>query len=61
MSLEDKLTGWTGPSSDTEQEKQDRTERMIRDAISSHIPFNNCSLKIYAKAAIPILCPSEPS
>ena len=51
MSLEDKLSGWTGPSSDTEQEKQDRTERMIRDAISSHAPFNNCSLKIYAKGS----------
>ncbi|PTQ84827.1 nucleotidyltransferase [Nitrosomonas ureae] len=51
MSLEDKLSGWTGPSSDTEQEKQDRTERMIRDAIDSHAPFNNCSLKIYAKGS----------
>jgi hypothetical protein len=26
MSLEDKLSGWTGPSSDTEKDKQDRTE-----------------------------------
>lgn len=51
MSLEDKLSGWTGPSSDTEQEKQDRTERMIRQAIDSHAPFNNCSLKVYAKGS----------
>lgn len=51
MSLEDKLSGWTGPSSDTEQEKQERTERMIRQAIDSHAPFNNCSLKVYAKGS----------
>ncbi|EAQ5910747.1 nucleotidyltransferase [Salmonella enterica] len=51
MSLEDKLCGWTGPSSNTEQEKQDRTERMIRQAIDSHEPFNNCSLKVYAKGS----------
>ena len=51
MSLEDKLAGWTGPSSDTEQDKQDRTERMICQAIDSHEPFNNCSLKVYAKGS----------
>lgn len=51
MSLEDKLSGWTGPSSDTEQDKQDRTERMIRQAIDSHEPFNNCSLKVFAKGS----------
>ena len=47
MSLEDKLSGWTGPSSDTEKDKQDRTERMIREAIDSHEPFDNCSLKVW--------------
>lgn len=51
MSLEDKLSGWTGPSSDTEKDKQDRTERMIREAISSHEPFNNCSLSVFAKGS----------
>jgi len=51
MSLEDQLTGWTGPSSDTEKDKQDRTERMIREAINSHEPFNGCSLKVYAKGS----------
>ncbi|WP_348765729.1 nucleotidyltransferase [uncultured Salinisphaera sp.] len=51
MSLEDKLSGWTGPSSSTEQDKQDRTERMIRQAIDSHEPFNNCSLKVFAKGS----------
>lgn len=51
MSLEVKLNGWTNPSSDTEQEKQDRTERMIRQAIDSHQPFNNCTLKVFAKGS----------
>jgi hypothetical protein len=51
MSLEDKLAAWTRPSSDTEQDKQDRTERMIRQAIDSHVAFNNCSLKVYAKGS----------
>lgn len=51
MSLEDKLSGWTGPSSDTEKDKQDRTERMIREAIDSHEPLNNCSLNIFAKGS----------
>jgi hypothetical protein len=51
MSLEDKFFGWTGPSSSTEQDKQDRTERMIRQAIDAHEPFNNCSLKVFAKGS----------
>lgn len=49
--LEDKLAGWTGPSSATEQEKQDRTERMIRDAINAHEPFRTLSIKVYAKGS----------
>ncbi|MDD9211491.1 nucleotidyltransferase [Aeromonas dhakensis] len=51
MTLEEKLASWTGPSSDTEQDKQDRTERMIREAIREHTPFNNCSLKVFAKGS----------
>jgi hypothetical protein len=51
MSLEDQLSGWTGPSSDTEKDKQDRTERMIRQAIDAHEPFNGYSLKVYAKGS----------
>lgn len=49
--LEEKLKGWTGPSSTTEQEKQDRTERMIKEAINSHSPFDSCSLRVYAKGS----------
>jgi len=51
MSLEDQLLGWTKPSSDTEKDKQDRTERMIRDAIDAHAPLDGCSLNVYAKGS----------
>jgi hypothetical protein len=51
MSLETKLAGWTGPSSDSEQDKQDRTERMIRAAIQAHPAFEECTLKVYAKGS----------
>lgn len=53
MSLEDTLSGWTGPSSATEQEKQERTERMVRQAIDEHGPFTDCSLRVYAKGSYP--------
>lgn len=49
--LETKLAGWTGPSSTTEQDKQDRTERMIRDAINAHPAFQTLSRKVYAKGS----------
>lgn len=49
--LETKLAGWTGPSSTTEQVKQDRTERMIREAINAHEPFQTLSRKVYAKGS----------
>lgn len=51
MSLENKLINWTKPSSDTEQDKQERTEWMIREAISSHHAFDNCTLEVYAKGS----------
>jgi hypothetical protein len=51
VSLEDMLAGWTGPSSDTEQEKQDRTERMVREAIQGHAGLRDCSLSAYAKGS----------
>ncbi len=49
--LESQLAGWTGPSSSTEQDKQERTERMIRDAVRDHPGFSGCSLKVYAKGS----------
>lgn len=51
MSLEQTLGGWTGPSSDSEQEKQERTCRMVREAIDEHDAFNGCSLSAYAKGS----------
>ena len=39
MALEDMLSNWTKPSSESEQDKQERTERMIRQAVSAHEPF----------------------
>ena len=51
MSLEDKLLAWTHPSSHTEKDKQDRTERMIYDGIKSHELFKGCSLRVFAKGS----------
>lgn len=51
IALEDKLSGWTGPSSTTEQKKQERTERMIREAVKEHPAFNGVDLDIYAKGS----------
>ena len=51
MVTEEQLAGWTGPSSATEQDKQDRTERMISEAISSHGAFKNVSIAVYAKGS----------
>lgn len=51
MVTEEQLGSWTGPSSNTEQEKQDRTERMIREAIAAHAAFDGFSFAIYAKGS----------
>lgn len=51
MVTEDQLAGWTGPSSATEQEKQELTERMIKEAIAAHAAFDGVSLSIYAKGS----------
>jgi hypothetical protein len=48
MSLEERLSGWTGRSSDTEKEKQARTERMICEAVNEHAAFEDCNLSVYA-------------
>ena len=53
MSNEDQLISWTKPSSDTEQDKQDRTERMIKEAISEYPEFHDCDLSVYAKGSYP--------
>ena len=53
MTLEDTLSGWTGPSSTTEQENQERTERMIRQAVAAHPAFSGYSFRTYAKGSYP--------
>jgi hypothetical protein len=53
MSLEEKLRGWTGPSSVSEQDKQERTERMVREAIQACPAFQGCSYRVYAKGSYP--------
>jgi hypothetical protein len=52
-SLEDKLAGWTGPSSATEQDKQDRTERMVKEAVRDHPGLKDCTLTVYTKGSYP--------
>lgn len=51
MDIEDILKSWTSPSSDSEQTKQDRTERMVRAALDAHPPLQSCSLTVYAKGS----------
>lgn len=51
MNLEGKLAGWTARSSDTEQQKQERAERMVRDAVRNHSAFSGCNLKVFAKGS----------
>ncbi|MFG6476915.1 nucleotidyltransferase [Microbacterium sp. P06] len=51
MVTEEQLAGWTGPSSATEQQKQELTERMIKEAIAAHAAFDGVSLSIYAKGS----------
>ena len=53
MSLEEQLAGWTGPSSTTEQDKQERTERMVRQAIDAWPTLSAANLSIYAKGSYP--------
>ena len=53
MDLEQRLASWTGPSSSTEQDKQARTERMVRAAIDVHRAFAGYQMKVYAKGSYP--------
>jgi hypothetical protein len=51
VALEETLNGWTGPSSATEKDKQDRTERMVREAVQNHPAFKGVRLTVYAKGS----------
>jgi len=45
------LSRWIKPSSDSEQDRQDRAQRMILDAINTHSPFSGASVSVYAKGS----------
>jgi hypothetical protein len=51
MTTEEQLQGWTGPSSTTEQDKQERTQRMVTEAIEAHNAFDGYSFSVYAKGS----------
>ena len=53
MVTESQFQGWTAPSSDSEQDRQARTVRMIRDAIREHGAFAGTSYSVYAKGSYP--------
>ena len=53
MDKEALLASWTKPSSGTEQDKQERTERMIRQAITNHPVFGTSDVSVYAKGSYP--------
>ncbi len=49
--LEDTLRSWSKPSSDTEQEKCDNAERMVRDAIAEYEPLDGRQVDVFAQGS----------
>ena len=47
------LSQWIKPSSDDEQDQQDRAERMVREAIKAHSAFKGANVSIYTKGSYP--------
>lgn len=47
------LSSWSGPSSDSEKDRQERAERMIKDAIDSWSAFEAVDYQIYSKGSYP--------
>lgn len=47
------LSAWTGPSSDTEKQEQDRAEQLVRDAIERWPAFEGITPVIYTKGSYP--------
>lgn len=39
------------PSSSSEQDRQERAQRMIREAIETHAPFEGVAIDVYAKGS----------
>ncbi|ELP65150.1 nucleotidyltransferase [Streptomyces turgidiscabies] len=49
--LEDKLTRYKAPSSNTEQDKQERAERMVRKAVEGWSGFDGISIRFLPKGS----------
>ncbi|MFJ5301095.1 hypothetical protein [Streptomyces sp. NPDC088350] len=49
--LEEKLARYTAPSSDTEQDKQDRAERMVCKAVESWSGFDGVGIRLLPKGS----------
>jgi hypothetical protein len=47
------LSQWIQPSSEDEQEQQDRAERMVREAIKTHVAFKGSVISVYTKGSYP--------
>ena len=47
------LSSWIKPSSLSEQDRQERAERMVRKAIDAHPAFAGTSIRVYAKGSYP--------
>lgn len=47
------LAQWTTPPGTSEQDRQDRAERMVRDAIAAYEPIAGTSYSVYAKGSYP--------
>lgn len=47
------LSTWIKPSSDSEQDRQERAERMVRNAIDAHPAFRGVKLRVYPKGSYP--------
>lgn len=47
------LSQWIQPSSEDEQEQQDRAERMVRESIKAHAAFKGSDISIYTKGSYP--------
>lgn len=50
---EGRFSGWTGPASDTEQERYERTSRMINDALRSSERLSRYSFNVFPKGSYP--------
>ncbi len=48
---EDRFRRWSGPASDTEDDKRDRTERAIREAIQDSPELSGRQVRVFAKGS----------